>query len=245
VTARLDRVILADGIALTGVTAALDPQGGLSGIVQGRVNGRAEVTGRIATGQGGRPRLEVTAPDAGAVLAAAGAFDEARGGELDLTLIPAGQGGIWDGRLSVDAIRVTAAPALAAVLNATSVVGLIDQLNGPGLSFSRIEAAFRLTPERLTLTEASAVGPSLGVSASGVFDLATGALDVQGVLSPLFAVNSIGQVFTRAGEGLFGVTYRLQGTASAPQVSVNPLSILTPGAFREIFRAAPPAGDGG
>ena len=45
---------------------------------------------------------------------------------------------------------------------------------------------------------------------------------------------------SKRGEGLFGFNYSLGGTADAPQVSVNPLSILTPGLFREIFRSPPP-----
>ena len=48
------------------------------------------------------------------------------------------------------------------------------------------------------------------------------------------------QIFSRPGEGLFGFTYRLTGKADNPQVSVNPLSILTPGMFREIFRRPAP-----
>ncbi|MDN5788190.1 hypothetical protein, partial [Pseudorhodobacter sp.] len=47
-------------------------------------------------------------------------------------------------------------------------------------------------------------------------------------------------IFTRKGEGLFGFNYHITGTAKVPDVSINPLSILTPGMFREIFRAAPP-----
>ena len=37
-----------------------------------------------------------------------------------------------------------------------------------------------------------------------------------------------------------GAAGSLTGPATSPVVSVNPLSVLTPGMFREIFRAAPP-----
>jgi hypothetical protein len=37
------------------------------------------------------------------------------------------------------------------------------------------------------------------------------------------------------GEGVFGVSYKVQGNSSNPRVLVNPLSILTPGIFRKIF----------
>jgi hypothetical protein len=53
-------------------------------------------------------------------------------------------------------------------------------------------------------------------------------------------VNGLGQIFSRRGEGFFGFNYSLSGTTDAPQVSVNPLSLLTPGMFREIFRQGPP-----
>ena len=60
------------------------------------------------------------------------------------------------------------------------------------------------------------------------------------MISPIYLINGVGSVLTRPGEGLFGFNYTLRGPVSAPQVGVNPLSILTPGMFREIFRAPPP-----
>jgi hypothetical protein len=50
----------------------------------------------------------------------------------------------------------------------------------------------------------------------------------------------VGQILTRKGEGLFGFNYRVTGTAENPNVAVNPLSVLTPGMFRELFRQRPP-----
>ncbi|MCA3440156.1 MAG: hypothetical protein INF50_07430, partial [Rhodobacter sp.] len=81
-----------------------------------------------------------------------------------------------------------------------------------------------------------------GVSLSGSFNSTTGGLNMQGVISPIYLLNGIGRVLTRPGEGLFGFSYQLTGTADDPAVSVNPLSILTPGMFRDLFRAAPPGG---
>ncbi|MEM1431072.1 MAG: AsmA-like C-terminal region-containing protein [Pseudomonadota bacterium] len=238
---RLDRLTVTEGLALTDLTFDLDGAGGLSGALSGRLNGGAPIQGQLRPGQGGRPTLSVSARDAGGVLASAGAFQEAQGGALSLTLTPQGSAGAWEGALTVEDIRVTAAPGLAALLNAISVVGLIDQLNGPGLAFSAIRAAFRLTPNGVQVTSASAVGPSLGISAEGVYDTARDRVDLRGVLSPIYFVNAIGQVFTRQGEGLFGMNYTVQGSASDPEIRVNPLSMLTPGAFRDIFRTAPPA----
>ncbi|MFZ1339426.1 MAG: hypothetical protein WAS26_10295, partial [Paracoccaceae bacterium] len=93
-----------------------------------------------------------------------------------------------------------------------------------------------------------AVGVSLGISFEGAYSSASGRLDMQGVISPIYILNGIGQIFARKGEGLFGFNYRLTGPAENPSVSVNPLSILTPGMFREIFRRPAPVvkkGSGG
>ncbi len=101
-------------------------------------------------------------------------------------------------------------------------------------------ARFILTPEAVEITQGSAVGASLGISFAGLYLTASERLDLQGVVSPIYLVNGVGQIFSRPGEGLFGFNYRVTGTAEDPQVSVNPLSVFTPGMFREIFRRAPP-----
>jgi hypothetical protein len=137
-------------------------------------------------------------------------------------------------------MRVQGAPALAELLSAVSVVGLLEQMNGEGLAFNTGEVSFILTPEAVEITQGSAVGASLGISFAGLYQSSGGRLDLQGVISPIYLVNGLGQIFSRRGEGLFGFNYALTGSANAPEVSVNPLSVLTPGMFREIFRSAPP-----
>ena len=94
--------------------------------------------------------------------------------------------------------------------------------------------------DRLTLTEASAVGASMGLSMDGTYALDSGQLGMQGVISPVYLLNGIGSLLTRKGEGLIGFNYTLTGPAKQPKVAVNPLSALTPAMFREIFRAPPP-----
>jgi hypothetical protein len=59
-------------------------------------------------------------------------------------------------------------------------------------------------------------------------------------VSPLYLINGIGSILTRPGEGLIGFNFTVTGNAAAPSVGVNPLSVFTPGMFREIFRRAPP-----
>ena len=80
----------------------------------------------------------------------------------------------------------------------------------------------------------------MGVTLVGNYYPKRKQVEMKGVISPFYMINGIGQLFSKKGEGLFGFSYSLRGPASAPKVSVNPLSILAPGAARELFRAAPP-----
>jgi len=42
------------------------------------------------------------------------------------------------------------------------------------------------------------------------------------------------------GDGMFGITYAVQGSMSQPQVLVNPFSLVAPGIFRDIFQMTNP-----
>lgn len=240
ITASLDRLQISEGIALTGVRAELTSEAGLSGQFAGRVNGEAPVTGTLVSTPNG-PAVRVRAEDGGAVLRAAGVFRTAYGGAMELILQATGATGTYDGTLSIASPRLRDAPVMAELLNLISVVGLLEQLGGEGINLGDVDARFRLTPAQVILSEGTAVGPALGLSLDGTYDLATRNLDMQGVVSPLYVVNGlIGAIFSPRREGLFGFSYRLTGRADNPQVFVNPLSILTPGVFREIFRRPPP-----
>ena len=235
----LDRLQVSDTIAIMDLRGDFSTAGGISGQFEGDINGGALISGQV-TPRGGRSAIRVQAENAGRVLAAAGVTQQARGGRVDLELVPIGTGGAFDGTLRIEDTRITEAPAMAALLNSISVVGLIDELNGDGIRFSEIAADFRLAPSQITLRQASAVGASMGLSMDGVFVPDTGRIQMQGVISPIYLVNAIGSILTRPGEGLFGFNYSISGTTSEPEVFVNPLTAFVPGMFRNIFRAAQP-----
>lgn len=239
VSLALDRLQISDGIALTDFRADLDMSRGADGKFTGRVNGGAPVTGRVVPHEG-RSAFRIQSANAGAVLKSAKLLKSARNGQMDLVLFPATARGSYNGKLTVTQLRLKDAPSLAALLNTLSVVGLLEQLDGEGIHFSDVEADFQLTPDRVILQHGSAVGASMGISMDGYYYLESGQMDMQGVISPIYVVNGIGQIFSRRGEGLIGFNYTLKGPASNPRVSVNPLSMLTPGVFRELFRRPAP-----
>lgn len=236
----LDRLQVSDGIALTNFRAKLELEGGARGTFSGRVNGYAEIIGRV-TPRAGRSAFRVQAEDAGGVLGAAGLMQHLRNGQLDLTLLPGQAPGTYEGQLKMrGGMRLKNGPAMAELLNLISVVGLLEQLGGEGIHFEEVDARFQLSPQRVTLYSGSAVGASMGFSMDGYYDMRNKRMDMQGVISPIYVVNAVGGLFTRRGEGVFGFSYTLRGRADDPQVNVNPLSALTPGMFRELFRRPAP-----
>ncbi len=234
----LNRLIVTEGISLTDMRATL--RGG-SGRFTARINGGTAIEGVLAPEAGGSA-VQIRGADGGGVLRSAGLFQDARGGTVSLTLRPTGRTGIYAGQLRMAQLRVRNAPALASLLQALSVVGILEQLSGEGLFFQTVESDFTLRPGDILVRRASAVGPSMSITADGLFDTVTKRLDMQGVISPIYLVNGLfGALFSRRDEGLFGFNYQLTGLAADPSVTVNPLSILTPGLFRDIFRRPPPS----
>lgn len=235
----LNTLRVTDTLALTDFAGAFTLAGGLTGRFRGKVNGQAEVTGEISP-SAGRSAVRVRSEDAGGVVRSAGLLKQARGGSFDLTLLPAPAAGQFDGRLRITNTQIQDAPAIAALLNSISVVGLLDELSGQGIQFSEVVARFRLGPRRITVFESSATGPSIGLSMDGVFDVVRGTMQMQGVISPIYMLNQIGNLVSRRGEGVIGFNYSLTGPAQNPRVQVNPLSVLAPGILRDIMRSAPP-----
>ena len=242
---KLDRLTIITGLALTNFTAKLQPKSGLWGNFSGRVNGGTPISGQMFPQQHGTA-FEINASDAGRVLASADLMDNVYGGSMQLVIVPREGEGHYDGTLNIKQTRMRGASAMASLLNAISVVGLLQQLDGEGIHFNNVEGQFLMRPNGVQLKNISAVGPSMGITLDGWYNSAAQTVDFEGVTTPIYLLNGVferllGPLFgRRKGEGLFSFTYRMKGPADNPNVVVNPLSILTPGAFREIFRQKVP-----
>ncbi len=240
ISVALDRLQVTENIELRRFAGEFQTGRGLEGRFTAQLGGKTPIRGRVVP-QNGRSAFRITGEDAGDILKAAGLLKTVQNGTFRLDLAPVvDRTGSYDGELRIEGARLRNAPAIAGLLDAISIVGLIDQLNGPGIFFQEVEARFRLTPTRVILTRSSAVGPSMGISMDGFYDLARGEMDMQGVLSPIYILNAVGRIISRKGEGLIGFNFNLRGPVAQPRVAVNPLSVFTPGMFRDIFRRPPP-----
>lgn len=245
-----ERILLGPGRELAAVEArlAMDGRGVLR---QGRVAGRAGPRGAfeavLAPRGAGRPgrSLTLTAADAGALLGAFGILESVQGGRLSVTASYAhdAPGAPLSGVAELDEFQVRNAPAIAKLLQAMTLFGLVEALATQGLGFAKLIAPFTLTPEALVLEEARAFSASLGLTAKGSLDRRRRRLAMEGTIVPAYIINSLlgniplfGRLFSpEAGGGVFAATFRLQGPLDDPQVSINPLAALTPGFLRGIF----------
>ncbi|WP_282093015.1 DUF3971 domain-containing protein [Epibacterium ulvae] len=239
ITYALDRVQVTDSIALHGARGRVSALGGVNGQFAGRLNGDTPVNG-VLVAQPAGTAMRIQSEDAGGVFRSAGLLRHGVGGSFDMTFAPSDRPGHFEGQIRAENTRITDAPAVLALINSLSLIGLVNELAGQGLLFTSIDAKYQLGPTHFKLVESSAVGPSIGLSMDGIYDLNTGALNMRGVLSPIYLLNAVGSFLTRKGEGLIGFAFNLRGTADDPKVQVNPLSGLAPGFLREVFRGEAP-----
>ena len=242
----LDRLRLTDSLSLTNFSASIKRNGAPSGTFRARVNGGARIVGNISRGKKGS-KITITGQDAGAILRSAGFFENILGGDMLLTLEPSDEADVYKGYFEADDFRMKHSNSMAKLLDGISVIGLFQKLEGGGIQFSKAKGGFVLRPEGVQLVEVSLVGISMGISLKGWYVSKTKTVDFDGVVTPLYAVNGAleriaGKLFGRQkGEGVFSFVYTMKGPAATPKVRVKPLSILTPGVFRQIFRQDIPA----
>ncbi len=187
--------------------------------------------------------LRIKSANAGFMTKAILEADFLEGGEMVLngTLPKNGAAAKFD--IEVTNGRLRDAPFLTQVLSLASLRGLADTLGGEGVLFSKINVPLTVSGGRYIVEGAKAQGPALGMTANGYIESKSGKIEVDGVLVPSFGVNSalggipiIGDlVVGRDGEGVFSLTYGVNGTLKKANVSVNPLSALAPGVIRRIF----------
>lgn len=245
IDARFDRVLTGRSRDLTGVELVAEDDGTtLRRLhVRGDAGPGASIRADLVP-DGVQRRLTGAANDVGTLLASFG-IEGVAGGvlTLDATYDDTLPDRPLSGLAAMGPFRITAAPFSARLLKAVTIYGIADLLRGPGIGVSSVSVPFRLTKDVLDLGDSKAVSPALGVTATGQIHLRTDRADVRGTVVPFYMLNAlpgkipvIGHWFTAEPDGgLFAVGFRVSGPLSDPDVSVNPLSLLTPGALRRIW----------
>jgi len=246
-TASIKKLSLNENLELADASALFSHDG--TATQQARLKGQtpegplsAEITSDF---ENGFRTVNVDIPDAGRAMLTLLGLDSITNGKLKITgkLPPSGQPGGVKGNIELSDFTLVRAPAFAQVLSLASLTGLADTLGGSGLSFNKLDSQFSWENGLLKVREGKASGPALGLTMEGDVGITNKTIDLNGVLVPSYSVNSVlgdipllGEIVVgKKGEGMFALNYSIKGPFSATQVSVNPLSALTPGFLRRIF----------
>jgi hypothetical protein len=248
--ARFERATARAGITLEDVALEFDYDGARTRrLVFSAMGETGAITASVEPPQetGGSRSFALDAADAGEALYMIFGVNSVRGGSLraraELPALEAPEDAPTTAMVEASSFTVAGAPPLAQILTIGSLEGLANTLAGEGIRFARLDAPLTIVDGRVTLDEAQLAGQALGVTVSGVIDLEGRSFDLEGVLVPAYGVNSVlgavpvlGDIFvSRQGEGVFGLTYSIEGPFEQTRVFVNPLSALAPGFLRRLF----------
>ena len=197
---------------------------------------------------GNNGHLIVQTGNAGAALRFVDLYKRMLGGTL-ATDFKIAEGGGLAGVVSISDFNVVGEPRLAKLTSeqAKGSASLAEatqaDLAGEKASFELAQGDLTLEGGTIRLKRGIVRGPNVGATAEGIVLSATGQMDLRGTFMPARGLNRIvGAIpilglFLGSGSkaGLIGITYRLAGDAKNPKVFVNPISLIAPGVFRQIF----------
>ncbi len=246
VDAAFDRLVVANGAVITGLSAHVESDGKITNRADIRGETGANAPFRLSVVPTGEARrLTASAANLGALLRELDVIADLQGGAATVTgtFDDARPGHPLVANVEMSDFRVRNAPLLGKLLQAMTLYGVADALSGPGLNFTHLIAPLRYSANVLELSDARAFSASLGMTARGEIDFGRRSVNIQGTVVPAYFFNTllgdipvVGKIFTaERGGGLFAANYSLHGALDDPSVGVNPLSILTPGFLRRIF----------
>ncbi|MBC8012770.1 MAG: AsmA-like C-terminal domain-containing protein [Methyloceanibacter sp.] len=214
---------------------------------KGVLNGNAPVAVHLEQ-SGGSRLIKAEARDAGAAFRIVGFYPSVDGGEASLEVnLDAGGSGTKTGTLWARQFVVLGDSVVNDVLtdpNSAAILGeRKQQVTRQRIAFNQLRAPFSVGAGKFRLKDAYMNGPMLGATMRGTVDFKAQTVELGGTYVPLYGLNSalgsipiLGRVLVgRQGEGVVGITFAIKGKLDEPSVLVNPISVMTPGIFRQIF----------
>ena len=138
--------------------------------------------------------------------------------------------------LLIDNFKVNEVPVLAKILTLASLQGIADLLTGEGIRFTDFEMRYKKNKKLTTIEEIFAIGPAISVLMNGYIEQDK-IVSLRGTLVPATTINKtisnipvLGDILVgeKAGEGVFGVSFKIKGHPNKLKTTVNPIKTLTP-----------------
>ena len=145
-------------------------------------------------------------------------------------------------KLQIENFKVINAPGIVKLLSLADLGGLADLAEGEGLSFDILEIKMEKNKNFLKINEILALGPSISVLMDGYQNSTVTSL--RGTLVPAKTLNKmiskipvLGDIIIpkEAGEGLFGISFKIKGPTGDLKTTINPIRTITPRFIQKII----------
>ncbi|MCV3764293.1 DUF3971 domain-containing protein [Rhizobium sp. TRM95796] len=193
--------------------------------------------------------FEIASGDAGALARFADVYKNMNGGLLNVKLTSRGEKS-WRGSVDIRNFALVNEQRLKSLVSArTGANGesltdaLKTEIDTSSQKFRRGFARLLMDGGVISVQNGIVRGDQVGATFQGVVRDPRGRIDITGTFMPVYGINSlfgqlpiIGNILGNGRDrGLLGITFKLEGPFDAAQLSVNPLSLIAPGVFRNIF----------
>ncbi len=201
------------------------------------------------TSDTGEKTVAMQSADAGAILRFLDIYGNMQGGSIDLQMASKGNAPLR-GKIDARDFWVVNEPRLK------TLVASSPQDDGRSLNqaikrdidvskanFERGFAGIEKGDDYLLITDGVLRGPLIGSTFQGRLYDERGRISMTGTFMPAYGLNRLFADIPLVGlilgngrdRGLIGITYKLSGEAKSPRLQVNPISVIAPGVFRQIF----------
>ena len=208
---------------------------------------KKKMKGTMKSHQGGDPVIEIETNDAGEALRFVGFYPNMLSGWGRLNVrynVKKRQLASQTGRLLIKDFAIASDPVVKEVL-ANLNNGKKGKTNSSQdkVKFGRLAAPFSIGHQQFILHDTYLKGDVLGATMRGQIDFKQNRVRLAGTYIPLYGLNAavgavpvLGDILVgRRGEGILGITFGVYGDLRKPEVLVNPMSLVAPGVFRQIF----------
>lgn len=185
--------------------------------------------------------LNVESNDAGGTLKFLRVYDNMRGGTLNISG-KREKNKDFIGHAKIRNFSIHNTPVLAKLLTVASFTGMVNLLTGEGITFSHFDAPFEYKNKTLSVKEAKAFGNVMGITANGGYNRRREELNIKGVVAPAYGLNTfigklpvVGSLLSGKDGTVFAANYSIKGDISDPDISLNPLSALSPSSLKDLL----------
>ena len=185
--------------------------------------------------------LSVDTNHAGNTLRFLRIFNNMRGGNMQINA-KKDVNGEYVGHARIRDFSLHGTPPLAKLLTVASFTGMVNLLRGEGMAFSHFDAPFSLRNGILRIDDGKTYGNVMGITFIGAYNLGNDNLTFEGTFAPAYGLNTmigriplIGRLLAGKDGTVFVADYSMTGNASNPNISLNPLSALSPSSLKEVM----------